>query len=235
MNERILIIDDDPGFLTLLKAVLEQEGYTIHTANNGTEGLEQAHRASPDLIILDVVMPGTDGWQVCQQLRQTVDTPIIVFSGRASTQDVIKGFAMGAEDYVTKPFKLSDLKERVYKALHNKTAHLDGNWHITSLDNRLHINFRTGVVLLAGAELDLTSTESRLLLYLASHSGQIVPYAELLAKVWGADYVREMSYLTVYISHLRHKLGDDPAHPAYICTHPGIGYSFCRDGVQAES
>ena len=115
MNERILIIDDDPGFLTLLKAVLEQEGYTIHTANNGTEGLEQAHRASPDLIILDVVMPGTDGWQVCQQLRQTVDTPIIVFSGRASTQDVIKGFAMGAEDYVTKPCKLSDLKERVYK------------------------------------------------------------------------------------------------------------------------
>jgi DNA-binding response OmpR family regulator len=235
MNERILIIDDDPGFLTLLQAGLEQEGYTIQTAHSGSEGLEKAHRTPPDLIILDIVMPGADGWQICQQLRQAADMPIIVFTGRTGTEDIIKGFAMGADDYVTKPCKLSDLKDRVYKAIHDRTAHSDGDWHITSTDNRLEIDFRTGIVLLAGAELDLTATESRLLLYLASHSGQIVRYEELLAKVWGADYASEMSYLAVYISHLRLKLGDDPAHPAYICTHPGIGYSFCRTGIRSES
>ena len=151
----------------------------------------------------------------------------MMFTSSASAHEVVRGFDLGADDYVTKPCNLAELKQRVHKVLQQSAQHTRRDWSITSDDGNLRIDFRTGIVLLGGTNPDLSPTESRLLMYLANRQGQIVPYHELLINVWGAEYAREVQYLDVYIDHLRHKLGSDPAHSPYICTHPQIGYSFC--------
>ncbi len=230
MNEKVLIIDDDPGLLTLLRMGLEREGYEVITALGGQEGLRQAYENRPDVILLDILMPGMDGWEVCQRLRYICDTPILILTAVDERDGVIRGLSIGADDYVMKPCTFEELKARI-RALLRRAAGTSGKVRQNVYDDgNLYIDFSEGTVTRNGEPVPLTPTESRLLLYLASHEGRVIPHKELLACVWGPAYADETGYLSVYIRYLRQKIEDDPANPRYIRTRWRVGYYFVANG-----
>ena len=231
MNKKILVVDDDTGLLTLLQLGLEREGFTVVTADNGKDGLRRAYKIRPDVVILDIAMPGMDGWQVCQRLRNMCDTPIIMLTARSDQKDVLKGFSLGVDDYLTKPCSFEELKARIYTVLRRARAGSDDTWRDVYDDGILRIDLKDGTVARQGQVLNLTPTESRLLLCLVGRKGQIVPHRELLVSVWGPEYAEEVGYLSVYIRYLRRKVEDDPSNPRYIHTRWGVGYYFAGNGI----
>jgi len=231
MNKKILVVDDDTGLLTLLQLGLEREGFTVVTADNGKDGLRRAYETRPDVVILDIAMPGMDGWQVCQRLRNMCDTPIIMLTARSDQKDVLKGFSLGVDDYLTKPCSFEELKARIYTVLRRARAGSDDTWRDVYDDGILRIDLKDGTVARQGQVLNLTPTESRLLLCLVGRKGQIVPHRELLVSVWGPEYAEEVGYLSVYIRYLRRKVEDDPSNPRYIHTRWGVGYYFAGNGI----
>lgn len=230
MNEKVLIIDDDPGLLTLLQLGLERDGFMVVTAESGKEGLRRAYEARPDVIVLDIMMPDMDGWVTCQRLRSMCDTPIIMLTARADQADVLKGLALGADDYVTKPCSFDELKARIRTVLRRARAGSDEDWRAVYDDGVLRIDLEDGAVMRDGEPLHLTPIESRLLMYLVSQKGRIVPHKELLVSIWGPEYAEELSYLSVYIRYLRRKIEEDPSNPRYIRTRWRMGYYFAGDG-----
>lgn len=231
MNEKILVIDDDPGLLTLLRLGLEREGFTVITADGGKEGLRRAYETRPDVIVLDIMMPEMDGWLVCQRLRHMCDTPIIMLTAKTDQADILKGFSLGADDYLTKPCSFDELKARILTVLRRAKASSGDAWRDVYDDSNLRIDLRDGTVTRRGEPIYLTPTESRLLMCLVSQKGQIVSHRELLTNVWGPEYAEEVGYLSVYIRYLRRKIEDNPAQPTYICTRWGRGYYFAGNGV----
>jgi DNA-binding response OmpR family regulator len=226
MNETVLFVDDDAGLRTLMKLGLEREGFGVITAANGQDGIRKAYQHRPDAIILDVMMDEMDGWTACQRLRQITDTPIIMLTARTEEDDIIKGLSLGADDYLTKPCSFPELKARILALLRRSgTQPLERELGVYD-DGNLRIDVRKAIVLRQGTEVSLSPTESRLLMYLVSQRGRIVPHDELLIRVWGSEYAKEMSYLAVYIRYLRQKLEDDPSHPRYIRTRWKVGYYF---------
>ena len=236
MNEQVLVIDDDSGLLTLLQLGLEREGFTVITAESGKEGLRRAYESRPDVIVLDIMMPEMDGWLTCQRLRSMCDTPIIMLTARTDQADVLKGLSLGADDYLTKPCSFDELKARIRTVLRRAKVSSREDWRATYDDDNLRINLQDGTVMRRGEELHLTPIESRLLMYLVSQKGRIVPHKELLISVWGPEYAEEVSYLSVYIRYLRRKIEDDPSDPQYIRTRWRMGYYFAGNGVfQSET
>jgi|YNPNPStandDraft_1061719.scaffolds.fasta_scaffold01474_14 two-component system KDP operon response regulator KdpE len=234
MNERVLIIDDDPGLLTLMRLGLERDGYEVITAQSGKEGLRKAYEYRPDLIVLDILMPEMDGWEVCQRLRYVCDTPILILTAVDERDGVIRGLSIGADDYVLKPCTFEELKARI-RALLRRSAGASGNARRTVYDDgNLRIDFSEGTVMKRGEPVSLTPTESRLLLYLASQQGKVVSHQELLTQVWGPAYNDAVGYLSVYIRYLRQKIEDDPANPRYIRTRWRVGYYFAANGTAGE-
>jgi two-component system KDP operon response regulator KdpE len=231
VSSKILVIDDDPGLLTLLKLGLERDGFAVTTAANGKEGLRKAYETHPDAIILDIMMAEMNGWDTCQRLRHVCDTPIIMLTAKSGGQDVVKGLSLGADDYVSKPCSLSELKARIHTVLRRSDRRGAGARPDIYADDRLEIDLRTGVVKKHGAVVELTPTESRLLMYLVSRRGRIVPHKELLVNVWGTEYADEIKYLSVYIRYLRQKVEDDASDPHYIRTRWKVGYYFVGDDV----
>lgn len=231
MNEKILVIDDDSGLLTLLRLGLEREGFTVVTADSGKEGLRRAYESRPDAIILDVTMPEMDGWATCQRLRSMCDTPIIMLSSRTERPDVLKGLSLGADDYLTKPCSFEELKARIATVLRRVRAGTSDSWRAIYDDGNLCIDLKDGTVARQGEEIHLTPTESRLLMYLVSQKGRIVPHKELLTSVWGPEYAEEAGYLSVYIRYLRQKIERNPSKPRYIRTRWRMGYYFAGNGV----
>ena len=233
MDATVLLIDDDPGLLTLLRLGLERDGFAVHTAANGQEGIRKAYELHPDVIILDVMMDGMDGWTTCQRLRQVCDTPIVMLTALTAGHDIIKGLSLGADDYLTKPCDFAELRARV-RALLRRSSRDAGSPEIRRVydDGVLHVDLWSGTVKLRGQMVDLTPTESRLLMYLASQRGRIVPRRELLVNVWGPEYAKEVNYLSVYIRYLRRKIEQDPANPRYICTRWKVGYYFAHQDAQ---
>jgi len=231
MNEKILVIDDDSGLLTLLRLGLEREGFTVITADSGKEGLREAYETRPDVIILDIMMPEMDGWLTCQRLRNICDTPIIMLTAKVAQADVLKGLSLGADDYLTKPCSFDELKARIRTVLRRAQAGSNNGWRDVYDDKNLCIDLRDGTVTRRGEAISLTPTESRLLLYLVSQKGRIVPHRELLTSVWGPEYAEEVGYLSVYVRYLRRKIEDDPSNPHYICTRWGMGYYFAGAGA----
>jgi len=232
MNERILLIDDDSGLLCLLRLGLEREGFTVVTAKNGKEGVRKAYESRPDAIILDIMMAEMDGWTTCQRLRHICDTPIIMLTAKNGGQDVIKGLSLGADDYLTKPCSFDELKVRIHTVLRRSGASSRSEKQTVFDDGNLRVDLKDGTVTRRGEVVDLTPTESRLLMYLASQRRRIVPHKELLINVWGPEYEKEVGYLSVYIRYLRQKIEDDPADPRYICTRWKVGYYFVGDNAQ---
>jgi len=230
MTEKVLVIDDDLGLLTFLQLGLEREGFDVYTVDNGREGLQCAYEVRPDVIILDVMMPDMDGWTTCQRLRHVCDTPIIMLTAKTEMSDVVKGLSLGADDYLTKPCSFEELKARISSVLRRANTPQEGEWRSVYDDGNLRIDLETGIVAKRGVNIDLTDTESRLLLYLVSQKDRIVPHKELLTKVWGPQYSKEVGYLSVYIRYIRLKIEDDPSNPIYIRKRWGMGYYFAGGG-----
>lgn len=232
MNEKILVIDDDSGLLTLLRLGLEREGFTVVTADSGKEGIRQAYESRPDVIILDIMMSEMDGWVTCRRLRNMCDTPIIMLTAKTGQADILKGLSLGADDYVTKPCSFDELKARIRTVLRRANKAGSSNaWRAVYDDGNLCIDLKDGTVSRQGEAVHLTPTESRLLMFLVSQKGRIVPHRELLISVWGPEYAEEVGYLSVYIRYLRQKIEDDPSNPHYVRTRWRMGYYFAGNGV----
>ncbi len=223
---RILIVDDDLAIIKFVRANLKAEDYETLTALDGVEALETIEREMPDLVILDIMMPKMDGFEVCHQLREWSQMPIIILSARGDETDKVKCLELGADDYITKPFGVSELIARV-RAVFRRTQTV-GAIPTQPLfsSGELEINFAQRRVTIAGIEVRLTPTEYRLLQELVLNAGKVLTHTQLLNKVWGLEYREEREYLHVFIRRLRGKLERDPTNPTYIITVPGVGYQF---------
>jgi DNA-binding response OmpR family regulator len=197
VHKRVLLIDDDPDLLDMLKLGLESGNLIAITAHDGREGIQQAYKHHPNVIILDLAMGGMDGFTACQRLRDVCDTPIMILSGRTDRRDIVKGLSLGADGYVTKPCSLNELRARVHALLRRSEREHGRDADLIYDDGTLQIDFRTEMVRPRGETVRLSPIETRLLLCLAGKRGQIVLREELLARVWGAEYGAAASPLSV--------------------------------------
>jgi two-component system, OmpR family, KDP operon response regulator KdpE len=222
----ILVVDDDEKILKFLRFNLSREGWHILTADNGADAVEIVEKEHPDLVLLDIMMPGIDGFEVCQRLRQWSQVPIIGVSARGDTADKVKCLDLGADDYITKPFGIDELIARIKAVLRRNKIEDTALISSTFYSGDLKIDFTTRTVTLGTNEIKLTPTEYKLLSELVLNKGQILAYRYLLGKIWGPEYKTEREYLHVYIGHLRSKIEPDPKNPTYIVSVPGTGYRF---------
>jgi two-component system KDP operon response regulator KdpE len=224
-RETILIVDDDPKMIKLVQSNLKARGYNTLIANDGMEALDIVEKNTPDLVILDLLMPKMDGREVCRRLRQWTDIPIIVLSALGQVYDKVTCFELGADDYLVKPFAIDELLVRI-KALLNRFRKQQNTLNIPSIKKgNLEINFSSGIVSLSGKQVRLTNIEFKLLTEFALNQGKILTHEHLLNKVWGLEFQYEKEYLRVYVSRLRNKLHSSELNPL-IDTVPGIGYQF---------
>src|SRR5438876_10714945 len=222
----IVAADDDPQLLRLVTRNLEFEEYEVLPASDGVLALEQVEAHSPDLVLLDVMMPRMDGFTVCQRIREFSSVPIIIVTARGQDQDKVRGLDLGADDYLTKPFSVEELLARV-RAVLRRSQFVANDRAVaaqTMTIGDLTIDFTQHLVTMAGREITLTPTEYRIISYLAQNAGRVVTQDLLLEHVWGAEYIGESHMLQVNINRLRRKLEADPTHPRYILTKVGIGY-----------
>ena len=223
-SEKILLIDDDETLLTLLAEHIQMVGYLPLTAKSGQIGLELAIQEDPDLIVLDVMMPGMDGWQVCEQLRKTTSIPIIMLTAKSEEVDKLRGFHLGVDDYVTKPFSFAELVARVNAVL-ARSQQLAGHDHQVKSGD-ITVDFDQRRITIDDKIVDLSPTEYRLLETLARHAQRTVPTEQLLKEVWGPEYRGEIEHVKRYIWSLRKKVERDPGNPQHILTERGFGYRF---------
>jgi len=221
----ILVIDDEPQILRALKTILTAQKFRVITAGRGQDGLALAAAHLPDLVILDLGLPDIDGFEVCARLREWTRVPIIVLSVRESEHDKVRALDQGADDYLVKPFGIEELLARIRVALrHSSQAHGDQDSPIKTGD--LVIDLARHVVTRDGSEVKLTATEFKLLAYLVQNAGRVLTHQGILTKIWGFEYMDNVEYLRVFMSQLRKKLENDPKHPQYLISEPGIGYRF---------
>jgi two-component system KDP operon response regulator KdpE len=223
-RETILLIDDDKTLLELLSGHLETAGYRPLTASDSLSGLRLAVESQPDLVVLDVMMPDTDGWEVCRRLRDRSNVPIIMLTAKGEEIDKLRGFRLGVDDYVTKPFSFAELTARV-RAVLARATHAPGATD-QAVSGNLTIDFDQHRVSVAGRVIDLTPTEYHLLETLARHPQRTVPTGQLLAEVWGPEYAGEVEHVKHYIWALRKKIEADPGDPKHIITERSFGYRF---------
>lgn len=222
-DPRIVVIDDDVIIVQFIKASLEEEGFKVFSASTGTEALQVIEERPPDLVILDIMLPDFDGFEVLRRLRQWSQIPVIALSARGEMRDKARCLNLGADDYITKPFGVEELLARVRAVLRRSTV-IDSASLFASGD--IQIDFVKRRVTIAGNEIRLTPIEYNLLRELTLNVGKVLTYSHLLNKVWGPEYGTERQYLHVYIGYLRAKIELDPKHPEYIITVPGVGYRF---------
>ena len=225
-RSRILIVEDDLSTVKFLQANLKARGYETFVAIDGLEALKTIEMELPDLVILDIMLPKMDGFEICRRIRQWSLIPIIMLSARHSVEEKVKCLDLGADDYITKPFGVEELLARIRVALRRSKAagNIASPPSFTSGD--LKINFVQRQVTIAGAEAKLTATEDGLLQELVLNAGKVLDHAYLLRKVWGPEAGQERQYLRHFIRRLRTKLEPDPKNPRYIITVPGMGYQF---------
>lgn len=220
---KILIIDDDPDLCTLVSTILKKDGYEVDIAHSGRSGIPKIKTFEPDLILLDVMIPGESGWDICQQLRQDNDTPIIFLSARGSENDIVRGLQLGADDYVAKPFRRHELIARI-EAVLRRARPPEGEADTIYEVGDLVINHTLWEVHRRDQPVHLTPTEFDLLLLLAKNVGKPVSHHDLLSTVWGPEQKENLNILKVYVRQLRMKIEPDPDRPRYILTKRGIGY-----------
>ena len=224
-NPRVLLVDDEPETVKYVSANLKVRGYEVLIATDGQSALKEFERSIVDLIILDIMMPGPDGFQVCQAIRRQSNVPIIMLSARGHEKDIVRALDLGADDYLTKPFGVEEMLARVRAAL-RRTTQAQRSPHSPVIIGELEIDFDARQVTVRGQQVQLTPTEYDLLAHLAVNVGRVLTHRSLLQAVWGPEYGSETEYLWAYIRRLRRKLEPDSGNPRYILTQPGVGYSL---------
>jgi DNA-binding response OmpR family regulator len=233
-RRRILVVDDEERMVRFIRLNLEHDGFQVNEAFNGKQAIQRLRDATPDLILLDVMMPDLDGFEVLQMIREISSVPVIMLTAKGEEDDRVRGLELGADDYVTKPFSPRELVSRV-KAVLRRTEGASGSMHgLIEVDEHLKMDFDRREVWKDGKIVKLRPTEYRLLYHLVQNAGWVVSHDQLLAKVWGYEYRDEPHYVRLYINYLREKLEDDPASPIYILTERGVGYRFVDFRRQRE-
>jgi two-component system, OmpR family, response regulator MtrA len=229
VDERLLLIEDDASIREIVSIGLKAAGFRVVTAIDGRQGLATARSGAFDAVILDVMLPSLDGFEVCREIRKFSRIPIVMLTARTDLFDVVVGLESGADDYVKKPFELPELMARLRAVLRRAAAPTDEDRPIAA--GRLEIDPAGFTVRRDGAELSLTATEFRLLVELARRPGQVFTRELLLQRVWDYEYLGESHLVDVAIQRLRAKVEDDPAHPVLIKTVRGVGYRLDRTGA----
>jgi two-component system, OmpR family, KDP operon response regulator KdpE len=225
-NSRILVVDDDLAIIKFLRANLQAEGYEILVAIDGEQALQTIEKELPDLVILDITLPGLDGFEICHRLRQWSQIPIIMLTARGEAEDKVRCLDLGADDYITKPFAANELLARVRAVLRRvQVTELTPQQPSFRYEN-IEVSFVQRRVTISGEEIKLTPTEYQLLQELVLNAGKVLTHSYLLNKIWGPEYQGEKDYLHVFIRRLRHKIERKPAEPKYIITVPAVGYKF---------
>jgi DNA-binding response OmpR family regulator len=231
MRQRILVIEDEPGVRMAVKDELEFEGFEIALAGNGDDGLAAIAASPPDLIVLDVMLPGANGFEICQKVRaQGLRTPIIMITARGQEIDKVRGLELGADDYVTKPFGLAELVARIRAVLRRSGAN-DGRGVLMAQDVRVELSSHRAFK--RDAELQLTDTEFRILVLLLDRAGDVITRDEFLDKVWGSDVYVSHRTVDTHVAALRKKIEDDVLRPVYIASVRNVGYRF--NATRAEA
>jgi len=229
VTKKVLAIDDDAVFLRLVERVLSRQGLEVFKAAGGQEGLKLLFKEKPDIVLLDVAMPGMDGWQTCRRIRELSDVPVILLTGKQKAEeDIVRGLDYGADDYLFKPLGNRELVARVRATLRRieLSPPAEVKREVTYADDFLTVDIAERTVMVKGERVKLTPKEFRLFALLVEGAGRIFTHRGLLEKVWGWEYTDDLDYVRIYISHLRQKLEPDPALPRYIITESGVGYYF---------
>lgn len=222
----VLLVDDDPQLVRLVRANLESVKYGVLVAMDAASALDILSRETPDVIILDIMLPGADGYELCQRIREFTSTPIIMLTAKVEDTDKVRGLKLGADDYLTKPFNVQELLARIEAVLRRTGLSEEASTPPAVTCGDICVDFVQRRVTVHGNEVALTLTEYKLLSQLVSNAGRVMLHRELLTRVWGPEYQDELDYLRAYIRHLRQKLEEDSHKPKYILSRPGIGYVF---------
>jgi len=234
---KILAVDDEKRMVRFIQLNLEQDGFQVITAYNGTDALEQVRTQLPDLILLDVMMPDINGFDVLRKIREVNTVPVIMLTAKGEEDDRIQGLELGADDYITKPFSPRELVSRIRAVLRRTQSFKENQVDLIKVDDRLTLDFSRREVWVEGEKVDLRPTEYRLLYHLVKNAGWVNTHEQLLSKVWGFEYQDEPHYVRLYVNYLRKKLEEDPSNPKYILTERGVGYRFVdyrRDQEKTE-
>jgi two-component system, OmpR family, KDP operon response regulator KdpE len=230
-GKKILIIDDDVFIRDIVEQGFKAKNAAIITASNGHEGLRVFYQQQPDLVLLDVLMPYLDGWEVCQQIRRLSDVPIIMITSLKSEAEILRGLEYGAVDYITKPFNLKILTAKA-EAILRYAGNLEQVQTLsTYADDYIKIDIDKHQLIVNGEPVKITKTEFKLLTFLVKHAGIVLTFNQILENVWGWEYQDSIEYVHVYVSRLRQKLEPDPKEPRYLLTEYGVGYRFEKSPI----
>lgn len=225
-NRLILVVDDEERMARFIRLNLEHDGFQVVEAYRGLKAIQALRDAMPDLVLLDVMLPDIDGFEVLRMIREISPVPVIMLTAKGEEDDRVRGLELGADDYVTKPFSPRELVSRV-RAVLRRTEMMGISSHEEIIvDDRLKIDFGRREIWVEGELVKLRPTEYRLLYHLVQNAGWVMTYDQLLSKVWGYEYRDEPHYVRLYVNYLRQKLEKDPANPKYILTERGVGYRF---------
>ncbi len=225
-RRKILVVDDEERMVRFIRLNLEHDGFLVSEAFNGRQALQRIRDETPDLVLLDVMMPDMDGFDVLEMIREIDNVPVIMLTAKGEENDRVRGLELGADDYVTKPFSPRELTSRIRAVLRRTEGPGSGIHGLLEIDERLKIDFDRREIWLEGKIVKLRPTEYRLLFHLVQNAGWVISHDQILAKVWGYEYRDEPHYVRLYINYLRQKLEKDPSDPKYILTERGVGYRF---------
>ena len=224
-DRRILVVDDEERMVRFIRLNLEHDGFQVIEAFKGMEAIDKLRSSLPDIVLLDVMLPDLDGFEVLKIIREVSNVPVIMLTAKGEEEDRVKGLELGADDYISKPFSPRELVSRV-RAVLRRTEASSGLHGVIEVDDRLKLDFDRHEIWVDGKLVQLRPTEYRLLYHLVQNAGWVLPHDQILAKVWGYEYRDEPHYVRLYINYLRNKIEKDPANPQYILTERGIGYRF---------
>ena len=225
METKLLVVDDDPNICDMLKLYFVNEGYNVKTANDGMEGLAYFKAFEPDLVLLDIMMPKKDGWQVCREIREISSKPVIMITAKGEVFDKVLGLELGADDFIVKPFDMKELSARIKAVLRRYNAHAKGNDDEVVRFENMEISLQKYELKLKGRTIDIPPKELELLYFLASNSNRVFTRDQLLDKVWGFDYLGDSRTVDVHVKRLREKL-EGMSDKWTLKTVWGVGYKF---------
>jgi DNA-binding response OmpR family regulator len=225
-NRRILVIEDEERMARFIRLNLEHDGFQVIETYRGMQGIQAIRDSLPDLVLLDVMLPDLDGFEILKMIRENNSVPVIMLTAKGEENDRVRGLELGADDYVTKPFSPRELVSRVKAVLRRTDAASTSAHEVIQVDERLRLDFSRREVWVDDQQVKLRPTEYRLLYHLVQNAGWVLTYDQLLTKVWGYEYRDEPHYVRLYINYLRQKLEKDLDNPKYILTERGVGYRF---------